>query len=247
MKSSMSLLSCYLSFCLCLFSCIKPEQHTLKRNWMPEDLATYGVDLAAPDAGQQLEKKAALAKEDAKAVVTYYNFCKEVMQKRKDEKKKYEQMLIDAQRKKEELAKRIEEERIIREKTQASADMLSYSFKVNKLGWVNIDKFYNAPDAIASNVLIKLKSQEAVDYAQVGMVFKNVNSYLSLYSAGNAQYALKGVKLPQGSPVKIIAVLMKDDKAWYCEQDYATSSDVSLNLELKPMTKEALKAVLAGL
>ncbi|MBX9850293.1 MAG: hypothetical protein K2X86_00875 [Cytophagaceae bacterium] len=67
-----------------------------------------------------------------------------------------------------------------RKKLEPTLTMVNYSFQVNKLGWVNIDKFYNAPYAIASNVLIKLKGQEVLDYAQVG--FKNVNSYMSLQS-----------------------------------------------------------------
>lgn len=81
-----------------------------------------------------------------------------------------------------------------------------YLFRVNELGWINCDRFYNIPDSEKMELAFTDADPEE---ERVFIVFKEIESILRPVKRGN-QYISR--KIPKSAPVKIIGVKVKNGR-----------------------------------
>jgi hypothetical protein len=203
--------------------------YTIKPASMPQNMNSYGINLESADAVKQLKEKGVEA-ERAKAIVKYYLTLQEITQKRVNERQRMQNEFIQEIKKEE-----------IRQIT-------GYPASFTKLGWINIDRFMDEEKNITAEIDIKCVNPKYGNNAQVGMVFRNMKSYLKLSEIRPAQYSLgKDGKLPSGEPVKIIAVSYLDNKIYYGERETVISQRVNAEVAMVEISVEDLKKKLQEL
>ncbi len=116
-----------------------------------------------------------------------------------------------------------------------------YSIGINKLGWINCDRFYNYAGR-KSNVTVNLKDSA---YAYITyMVFEKYKSIMQGYENGNM---VMFPNIPMGEPVKIISIRIKDGKTFAAIKSTITSTNIISDLPFEQTSstefKESLKTL----
>jgi hypothetical protein len=114
-----------------------------------------------------------------------------------------------------------------------------YSIGINKLGWINCDRFLNYPDKKADFIVdLKDSSYNYITY----MVFENFKSIMQSGERGN--YAVFS-NVPVGEPVKIISVGVRDGKTMAAVKGTVTANSIFNDLQFELTSSDALKASLS--
>jgi hypothetical protein len=105
-----------------------------------------------------------------------------------------------------------------------------YSIGINKLGWINCDRFYNYKGKKSSiNVDLKDSAHLFVTY----MVFEKLKIIVKAYENGNMALFSN---IPMGEPVKIISIGVKDNKTVTAIKSIITTNEEIQNLSFKSST-----------
>jgi hypothetical protein len=116
-----------------------------------------------------------------------------------------------------------------------------YSIGINKLGWINCDKFYNYPGR-KSNVTVDLKDS-AFSYITY-MVFDKYKSIMQGYENGNM---VVFPNVPIGEPVKIVSIGIKNGKIIAAMKNTITSINLIHDLPFEQTSGKDFKASLVNL
>lgn len=119
-----------------------------------------------------------------------------------------------------------------------------YSFTINNLGWINCDRFLNDP-RIKVNFKVDLGNEITVENCNSQLVFTRFQSVLIPYNGGG--HKIQYLKLPEGEPVVLVNVAVKNDKVVTNFLPLNISNKEIGNLIFEPTTPEQFKQKLKSL
>ena len=125
----------------------------------------------------------------------------------------------------------------------------SYIFSVNKLGWANIDKFFNDPKSEIVDLSLKVKNED-FSYVFTSLLLPNKNMYIPGYERKDGSFGFthndaEDLILPIGDKAYIMATSYIDDLPYFDLIEFEISSKKIMTLELKQTTAIELKNKLA--
>jgi hypothetical protein len=116
-----------------------------------------------------------------------------------------------------------------------------YSIGINKLGWINCDRFYNYAGR-KSNVTVDLKDSAYLYITY--MVFEKYKSIMQGYENGNMVIF---PNIPMGEPLKIISIGIKNGKTIAAMKNTITSTNIMTDLPFEQTSTKEFKASLVDL
>ncbi|MBK7667714.1 MAG: hypothetical protein IPJ32_10465 [Sphingobacteriaceae bacterium] len=133
-----------------------------------------------------------------------------------------------------------------REAEKQTSRLASYSFSINKLGWVNVDKFIDDNNTEPSTFLVKIKSTDTLDFISVSLVIPGYKvAVFSIHNDGNLYSFTKkndGYRtLPVGQDAIIVAFSYKDNKPYFGKQKIKIPKDGQIDLALTASTEQTIK------
>ncbi|MEW4925746.1 hypothetical protein [Algibacter sp. 2305UL17-15] len=125
----------------------------------------------------------------------------------------------------------------------------SYIFSVKKLGWANIDKFFNDPESKIVDLSLKVKNED-FSYVFTSLLLPNKNMYIPGYERMDGSFGFthndaEDLILPIGDIAYIMATSYIDDLPYFDLIEFEIRSKKEITLELKQTTAEELKNKLA--
>ena len=111
-----------------------------------------------------------------------------------------------------------------------------YSIGLNKLGWINCDRFYNYAGK-KSDFVIDLKDS-SFNYVSY-LVFENFKSIMQADERGNYSVFQN---VPMGEPVKIITIGVRDGKTVTAVKSTITSGSILSDLSFESVSATELKS-----
>ncbi len=112
-----------------------------------------------------------------------------------------------------------------------------YVTKINKLGWINCDRFLNYPEQHLASVIINNTDDEAKYY----LIFSDIRS---LINANNKNGKSDFGKLPIGEKVKLVAVKLENNQPLLASKDVVIKRDNDINLNFAPSSLKQIKNAL---
>lgn len=116
-----------------------------------------------------------------------------------------------------------------------------YSIGLNKLGWLNCDKFSNDIEE-KQNIYVDL-NDDAKNYVTY-LIFENYKSIMNGYFS-DKQYKFENI--PLGIPVKIISIGVKNEQVVFAMKNIVTSKNIISDLKFEQVStkdfKESLKTL----
>jgi hypothetical protein len=179
----------------------------------------------------------------------------QLMEKGYTSEEAYEQVLIHQQRERI-IKRRRDRKRAIEEQRHAEArtrKLFSSIFKVQKLGWVNLDRFYNDPNAEEVVLFVETKSEvDSLDYTSVTMVIPSLSVAVNAHLMENGKYRFTKDsemyrKLPIGANAILVAMANKGNQPYFTIQPFKIEKKQEIVLELEASTWDGLKKGLGTL
>lgn len=162
------------------------------------------------------------------------------------------QMLLDYQRRE----RMIDE---LKRKKEAKNEQIAFgekkrkaysnAFKVNKLGWVNVDKFYDDPLAKEVHLAVNVTG-DPLDFHDVTLILPRLNMAINGIANGDGTYrftqSMKGYnKLPIGETAVLIALSSKGDQPFFAMQMIKLSESQDISMEITESSWEKIEGALA--
>lgn len=121
-----------------------------------------------------------------------------------------------------------------------------YFFNSDTLGWINIDKFYNAT---TTTITVNLGQGFTTDKALTFFIFKNLNSVLSpsTYYGEINPTNYKQELMPVGEEVTIVCLAEQSGFLYMASMDVTISNNATYNLTFEQLSDEEIDAVLESL
>ncbi|MBX9852608.1 MAG: hypothetical protein K2X86_12750 [Cytophagaceae bacterium] len=124
-----------------------------------------------------------------------------------------------------------------------SATELNYFMPVNKLGWVNSERFINYKKTSSLKVL--LTNADSSVFSKVYIVFKDVSSVMGgKWTKSNFNYF---EKIPTGIKAYIVGISYSNDNLYFAMKEIVTGQSVEETLDLKLTDENTLKKELSHL
>jgi hypothetical protein len=120
---------------------------------------------------------------------------------------------------------------------------------MNNLGWTNIDKLQEDKRDQEVEFATNVKNDSAFNTVYVSLIFKDKNVYLNGYQMKNGSYSFARsdqdkMTLPIGQEATLMATAYKEGNPFFAMQDVVIAESLSVDLDLKATTMDALKASL---
>lgn len=133
-----------------------------------------------------------------------------------------------------------------RETEKQISRLASYSFGINKLGWVNVDRFINDKITEPSTFIVDIKPKDTLDYISISLVIPSYkiavssihndkNSYI--FTKKNDGYR----RLPVGKEAILVAFSYKNDKPYFGKKKIKIPKDGKIDLALLESTEQIIK------
>lgn len=120
-------------------------------------------------------------------------------------------------------------------------DPSKYIFTVRNLGWINCDRFYDAP--IKTDVKVACGNQFDVKNTRAYMVFKSINSVSELYYySGNGLFNITNT--PVGENVTIVMISLTDGKEYIGIKDVTITSGINVSMDLVEASENEITELL---
>ena len=122
----------------------------------------------------------------------------------------------------------------------------SYIFRVRKLGWSNIDKFFNDPEAEEVQMIANVSNQEEFGYVFTSLILPERNMYIPGYQKidntfGFSHNDSEQLVLPIGTEGILMATAYKDEKPYFNFKKFIVGKELDFTFDLLETTKEKLK------
>ena len=133
-----------------------------------------------------------------------------------------------------------------REIEKQTSRLASYSFKINKLGWVNVDRFIDDSNTEVSTFTVQIKSNDTLDFVSVSLVIPRYNvAVFSIHNDDNVYSFTKKVDgyraLPVGQDAFVVAFSFKDNQPYFGKEKIRIPKDGQIDLLLTTSTDKAIK------
>jgi hypothetical protein len=134
----------------------------------------------------------------------------------------------------------------LRENEKQTSRLASYSFNINKLGWVNVDRFIDDINTEVSTFSVQIKSKDTLDFVSVSLVIPGYNvAVFSIYNDGNVYSFTKkkdGFRtLPVGQNAFVVAFSYKDNKPYFGKEKIRIPKEGQIDLLLTASTEQGIK------
>lgn len=113
-------------------------------------------------------------------------------------------------------------------------DKLYKTIELQQLGWINCDRFYDAP--IQTD--LHYAFNDSIKAANVYLVFKDINSVMHNIFGFYDIYDRTFSNIPVGARTKLIAVTVKNGKTYTYKSDLTIKTNEKIQLNLKETTAE---------
>lgn len=117
--------------------------------------------------------------------------------------------------------------------------MSNYVFTINKLDWINVDRFYDLKENETQQITVRDMDETE---EKVFIVFKDMNSMLPLY---NNQGSYVQSRFPKGAAAAVLAYKVIDGRPWLYYQDIEDGGDFTL--EFKPCKFREIQEIFANI
>ncbi|MCB0633448.1 MAG: OmpA family protein [Saprospiraceae bacterium] len=119
----------------------------------------------------------------------------------------------------------------------------NYFFTVNKLGWINCDRFYNLADAEKEQLMVRdVDEQEELIF----VLFTDMNSALrTQHRADEKLYVTQMV--PTGASAKVVGLKVKDGRSMLAVKEVTVGASGPIELEYEPAKLADIRQTLADL
>lgn len=122
----------------------------------------------------------------------------------------------------------------------------SYIFSLKKLGWANIDKLLDDPNAEDVNMLVQAENHGEFDYVFTSLILPQYNIYIPGYEKRNETYGFsqndsESTILPIGAKAFVMATAYKGDRPFFAIEELMIKSNMTVSLQLLETTPEGLK------
>lgn len=138
------------------------------------------------------------------------------------------------------------------EDKNATQRLGSYSFSINQLGWINIDWFLDDSNTIKSDFVVKLNSQDTLEYVSLSLVIPNYN--IAVFSLTNEQGMYSFTKkqngyrrLPVGEDAILVAFSYKNNKPYFGKKKIKIPATGEIELKMELTNQSNIKATVAKL
>lgn len=133
-----------------------------------------------------------------------------------------------------------------REDEKQTSRLASYSLSINKLGWVNVDRFIDDKNTETSTFLVKIKSKDTLDFISVSLVIPGYNvAVFAIHNDGNLfSFTKKNdgyMKLPVGQDAIIVAFSYKDNMPYFGKQKIKIPKDGQIVIVLIASNEKSIK------
>ena len=125
---------------------------------------------------------------------------------------------------------------------ESEGDQAFYQLSAGKLGWINCDRFYDAPNT--SPLMVKVDSKEPVS---VRVVFRDINSVLPCYTSSNHKDVYTAKNIPTGEKVLLMAYSVKGDNAVLGYKEIVIGENDSETITLNNLSKRRFEGAVSEL
>lgn len=124
-----------------------------------------------------------------------------------------------------------------RRNRQTARRVLTNSFSVSKLGWINCDQFYNNPNAKESNIIASVSNLDEYEFVTMSLIINGRRIALNGTLSDNTEYTFTGksepyTRLPIGETATIFALSYRNDKPYVGIKGFVISEKESFSIEL---------------
>lgn len=213
------------------------EGYAQQRLTKPVVIDDHGVDLNTEDAYRALLEKG-VGKDEARRLLELNALRQEAIAELKGQAI-FTQVVI------------AQEDQRIQEERKSNA-VRYYLIEANQLGWINVDQFYNAPNAKECEVIASVKAPEGADVVNVSLVLNGSKTLVDGIQAKDGSYHFTQDKdyyrsLPVGEEATVVAIAYEDGKPWLALRRITIAERMNEKLELTAMGMDEFQAALKGL
>lgn len=137
--------------------------------------------------------------------------------------------------------------RVVQEKKDETenTNISSYNFKINKLGWINVDAFMGDPSCQESNFQINIKSEDSLNSTNVSLVIPGRKvSIFSISNDGNLYSFTKKKegyrKLPIDEQAFIVAIGVNKGVPYFGMKEIKIPRNGVIRLDMKQVGKDLI-------
>lgn len=132
------------------------------------------------------------------------------------------------------------------ETEEKTSQLASYSFSINKLGWVNVDRFLDDKNTEPSTFSVQVKSKDTLDFISVSLAIPRYSvAVFAIHNDGNLYSFTKkndGYRtLPVGQDAIIVAFSYRDNKPYFGKQKIKIPKDGQIDLTLTVSSEQKIK------
>jgi len=128
---------------------------------------------------------------------------------------------------------------------------LTRAFKIERLGWINCDRFYDDPRAKPVELYVQLEKKYP-ESQRIVLMLPDMNMALSPTGIDEKGYYFgfepdKAIHLPIGRKAALIALAKSEDSLLFALESFEIEGEHRLNLELEPTSFEMMEKRLSAL
>lgn len=117
-----------------------------------------------------------------------------------------------------------------------------YFFAVNRLGWINCDRFYNIEAAKKQPLLVQDNDEQE---ELIFVLFTDIRSALRTFRKGSNFYSTQSV--PQGATAKVIGLKVENGRSMMAVKEITVGAEQAIALEYQPRRLAEIRQTLTAL
>lgn len=110
---------------------------------------------------------------------------------------------------------------------------------VTQLGWINCDRFYNAPQQI--DVPVEMPYTFNNTPLRYFLIYKNFNGLMSGQLTRNFKGEMTLTKLPAGQPVTLVAFVSVNGQVFQCKKEFTVGNETTIAPEFTGISPAQLR------
>lgn len=133
-----------------------------------------------------------------------------------------------------------------------TSSLASYSFSINRLGWVNVDRFLDDKNTDVSTFLVETNSKDTLSFTSVSLIIPSFKiAVMSIHNEKNVYSFTKKKdgyrKLPVGQDAILVAFSYKDNRPYFGQQKIKIPKDGLIQLSLNVTNELTVKSEITKL
>ena len=125
---------------------------------------------------------------------------------------------------------------------KSSKTAMQYLYRVNRMGWINCDRFYNVPDEERVTLAI---ADEDEQQEELFVIFKDIKSMMKAYRWNEESYQV--ANLPKDMEIRVVGIKVIGGKAQLAVSDTRVRDGHPLRLSYQPASINKIRAALQDL